>query len=176
MSEHLVPVTQELRTALAATSELLNAIELRARKINDKDAFHDVALQLESLTVAVLSATSTTSLLSPEPVGARINVASGTELAKRVTQSVTYLRGEATSVLNKGSLSQYDRTNVENAIEHLKTLYVLVTGAIVYQATADLKNLRNQDVTALVGAADRLADVAAVALAKDKPEQVMPNF
>jgi len=176
MSEHLVPVTQELRTALAATSVLLDAIERRTRKVNDKDAFHDVALQLEGLTVAVLSATSTTSLLAPEPVGARINVASGTELAKRITQSVTYLRGEATSVLNRGGLSQYDRSQTEDAIVYLKTLYELVTGAVVYQATADLKRLRNEDVAALVGAADRLADVAAVALAKDKPEQVMPNF
>lgn len=162
----MTPVTPQLATELAATERVLNglvreAAQARGRKLNDHDHFGDVADALETLVVTLLSATSAVPLLKRAALaGASFDFGAGTELAKRVTSAVAYLRDDASAALVR-PLSRYESINVDPAYARLKTLYSVATAAIKKQAIADLEAVKQRGVEGLLNVASVLATAAA---------------
>lgn len=164
MSDHMAPVTDVLSSAMAQTRAALKAANDRGSS-NDKDHFAEMAAQLEVLTLAVLSASSSLPLIGVRPAGARFDIGAGTALADRATDCVTYLRGEASALLLTGSsLGAYDTKNFSVALSYLGDLYSVALAAITAQARADLTTIANASSYDLIQAATFLAELAQVAV------------
>lgn len=157
MTSLMAPVTDTLANVLAATS---TALESAAKKgnWNDKDDYGTIVAQLEELTVAVLSASSSLPLIGVRPAGARFDIGSETRLARHVTACAVYLREDASSrIMRSSSLSAYDSGNVDVAVKYLQELHGLVKEAVLTQAKADLRTISDLGPNALVLAAEYLA-------------------
>ncbi|AMD42791.1 hypothetical protein SEA_XKCD426_50 [Streptomyces phage Xkcd426] len=161
MSKQITPVTDQLGRQMAATFSVTKAIDLSSRKLNDVDHYPEIVNQLEALTVATLSATSSQPLLNTRPAGARFDIGAGTELARTVTEAVSYLRDDASNLLRADSFSKYERKHVDIALGILRGLYGLLMHGIMRQAKLDLEAIQStQGPNAFVIAAEQLADAA----------------
>lgn len=161
MSEQMAPVTDTLAKALNTTFTVLGIIDTRGAS-NDKDHYAETVQQLEDLTVAVLSATSSLPLINVRPAGARFDIGAGTNLAEQVSDSVAYLRGEASALLARNSFSQFERKHADKAVGHLRGLYGLLLSAVTYQARADLNRIADKGPDGLIMAAEQLANLVPV--------------
>lgn len=159
----MAPVTDTLSKVMAQTFAVLKAIDTRGNT-NDKDHYAEVATQLEELTVAILSASSSLPLIGVRPTGARFDIGAGTTLAEQVTACSEYLREDASALLLRASrLSAYESKNVTVAVDLLRGLYGTIKTAITTQARVDLTALSNAGSDNLVQAATLLAELAEAA-------------
>lgn len=157
----IVPVTPNLVSAMERTALVLKGVASNGKKLNDHDVYSELANQLEDLTVDILSASSSLSLLGVTPMGARFDFAPDTKLAARVAECVSYLRNDATNLLKGGgSFSRYERTHSDNALARIKALYGLLTAAIVSQARADLQATSDLSPSKLVAVATYISEAA----------------
>lgn len=164
----IVPVTPNLASAMNRTSLVLSTVSRNTKKMNDRDAFPELANQLEDLTVNILQASSSLSLIGVRPVGARFDFGPDTKLSGKVNDCVSYLRNDATNLLKGGgSFSPYESTHVDNALDRIKSLYGLLTAAIVLQVRADLAVISNLSPACLVAVAASVAEAAEAAEAKN---------
>lgn len=158
----LVPVTDKLRDELVAAGVLLdtldkNTTKVGAAKLNDRAHFTRVVDQLESLVIAALSASSSTPLTRTKSLGASFDMGSRTTLARHVSETVAYLRSNATELLGRGNFSNQTSDNTTYALAFLKTLNGLLLTGIVKQAEADLERVRSLGIGSLLAAAEVLA-------------------
>ncbi len=157
----IVPVTPNLASAMNRTSLVLGTVSRNTKKMNDRDAFPELANQLEDLTVNILQASSSLSLIGVRPVGARFDFGPDTKLSGKVNECVSYLRNDATNLLKGGgSFSQYESTHVDNALDRIKSLYGLLTSAIVSQVRVDVTAISTLSPARLVAVAAHVAEAA----------------
>lgn len=176
----IVPVTPQLTGELETTDRMMANLELEAKRsrgsvLNDRSHYATVVDQLEALTIAALSATSSVPLTARDVrPGARFDMGAGTPLAHHVNASVAYLQQTAVGLLaNARDLTQYKGENVDVAMGILKQLYGLLVNGIIKQAEADLADVKRRGAGALISAANRLAVLAKaprVADAEPAPE------
>lgn len=158
---HIVVVTEQLTEAMVRTASMLRSFETPGtKKPNDRDHFFQAATQFEELVMAILAASSSLSLLSVRPIGARFEYRSDGDLCRKVGCAVSYLREEASEVLKAGGLSQFDTGNVATALTELKALYHLLLVGIKSQARVDMTALADQSPAKLIAAANHLSDGA----------------
>jgi hypothetical protein len=156
----IVPVTPNLASAMNRTSLVLGTVDRRQTKLNDHDAFRELANQLEDLAVNVLQASSSLSLIGVRPVGARFDFSPNTRLPSKVSECVSYLRNDATNLLKTGSFSRYESTHVDAVLDLLKSLYGLLTDAISHQVREDLRQIRKVSPSRLIAVAASVAEAA----------------
>ncbi len=160
---HIVPVTEGLLSAMKAASSTSRGaswmVDGRTRYLRDRSDFPEVARALEHLTKQVLIASSTLSLLSDEPRGARFGYNAASDLARHVSHTVDYLR-ETAAPLMKSEMAR-DAHKGDAAIEALdllNKLYGLLLEGILSQTRVDLKRIAEDGVAGLVLAADAIAN------------------
>lgn len=157
----IVPVTPNLAAAMNRTSLVLGTVDRNPKKLNDRASYHELAKQLEDLTVNLLQASSSLSLIGVTPMGARFDFAPDTKLAAKANACVSYLRNDATNLTKGGgSFSAYESTHSDHALERIKGLYDLLTAAIVHQVRADLTTITGLSPARLVTVATRVSEAA----------------
>lgn len=170
-SNIIVPVTPKLAVELGAAGRLLREMSTNG-KLNDSDHYAKVVIQLEVLTVAVLSATSSTPLTALKTPDARFSIRTGDPLNEHMHDSVTYLRYIDSELLASGDFSRYNHAVTDTALDYLKTLEGLLRHAIVKAAESDLAKLSQSGITDLLSAASALAKAAAPELkVADQPSE-----
>ena len=158
----ITPVTVNLSAAMHRASLVLDTIERRTKKLNDRDTYPELAKQLEDLVVNLLSASSALSLIGVTPMGARFDFAPDTKLAAKANECVSYLRNDATNLLKDGgSFSPYESTHTDAALGRIKGLYGLLVGAIVSQAHQDITAVSRLSLPRLVAVAATVSEAAA---------------
>lgn len=156
----ITPVTPNLASAMNRTSLVLGTVARNTKKMNDRDAYPELAKQLEDLVVNLLSASSALSLIGVTPMGARFDFAPDTKLAASAAECVSYLRNNATNLLKANAFSMYETTHVNNVLDRMKRLYGLLTAAIVSQVRADLQSISSLSPARLVAVAASVAETA----------------
>ncbi|AKA61715.1 hypothetical protein SEA_YDN12_48 [Streptomyces phage YDN12] len=156
----IVPVTSNLAEAMNRTSLVLGTVSRNTKKMNDRDAFPELANQLEDLTVNVLQASSSLSLIGVRPAGARFDFAPDTKLSAKVNGCVSYLRNEATSLLKANSFSRYENTHSDAVLDRIKALYGLLTDAVSSQVRSDLRHIQTMSPSRLIAVAASVAEAA----------------
>lgn len=158
----IVPVNPNLAAAMDRTGLVLSTIEQSGKNLNDRDSYRELANQLEDLTVSMFRASASLSLIGVRPMGARFDFGPDTKLSAKVNECVSYLRNDATDLLKSGSFSLYESTHSDNALDRIKSLYGLLTAAIVSQVRADLAHISTMSPSRLVAVAAHVADAATV--------------
>ncbi len=154
----IVPVTLDLANAMNRTSLVLGTVSRNTKKMNDRAAYPELAKQLEDLTVNILTASSLLSLIGVQPAGARFDFSPDMNLSATVNQCVSYLRNDATNLLKDVDiLSPYESTHVDNVLDRIKSLYGLLTAAIVMQVRVDVAAISNLSPSRLVAVAAHVA-------------------
>lgn len=156
----ITAVTPNLASAMNRTSAVLGVIERRTKKLNDREAYPELANQLEDLVVNLLSASSSLSLIGVRPMGARFNFSPDSGLAASAAECVSYLRNDATSLLSAGNFSAYERSHTDAALSRIKNLYGRLTSAIVGQVHSDLTTISDLSPARLVAVAAYVAEAA----------------
>lgn len=156
----IAPVTPQLLAAMVKAHDAIAAYEKPERKRSDKTLYSPTVDVLETLTVSVLSATSSLSLIKVNPVGARFNMADGSSVASQVSACVKYLRNDATELLGLNDFNQYDLVQTGSAMDLLKGLYHMLSGAIARMAREDLTAIELSGPERLVHAAELMSGVA----------------
>uniref|UniRef100_A0AAU7H050 Uncharacterized protein n=1 Tax=Streptomyces phage Geonosis TaxID=3158856 RepID=A0AAU7H050_9CAUD len=156
----IVSVTSNLAEAMNRTSLVLGTVARRQTKLNDQDAFRELANQLEDLTVNILQASSSLSLIGVRPAGARFDCAPDTKLSAKLNGCVSYLRNEATNLLKADSFSRYESTRSDDVLNWIKGLYGLLMDAISHQVRDDLRHISTMSPSRLVAVAAHVAEAA----------------
>ncbi|AKA61784.1 hypothetical protein SEA_MAIH_45 [Streptomyces phage Maih] len=156
----IVPVTPNLASAMNRTSLVLGTVDRRQKKLNDQDAFRELANQLEDITVNVLQASSSLSLIGVRPAGARFDFAPDTKLSAKVNECVSFLRNEATNLLKADSFSRYESTHADAVLARIRGLYGLLMDAISHQVRDDLRHISTMSPSRLVAVAASVAEAA----------------
>lgn len=156
----ITPVTPNLASSMNRTSLVLGTVARRQTKLNDHDAYRELANQLEDLTVNLLQASSSLSLIGVQPVGARFDFAPDTKLAACANASVSYLRNEATNLLKADSFSRYESKHADTVLDRIKALYGQLTAGIVQQVRVDLTTITGLSPARLVAVAANVAEAA----------------
>lgn len=156
----IVPVNPNLAAAMDRTSLVLGTVSRRETKLNDHDAFPELAHQLEDLAVSLFRASASLSLIGVHPMGARFDFGPDTKLSAKVNECVSYLRNDATELLKSGSFSRYESTHSDSALDRLKGLYGTLTAAIMSQVRTDLVAASERSASVLVALATTVAEAA----------------
>ena len=154
----IIPVTPDLASAMNRASVALGAVESLTKGLNDRDSYPELANHLEDLTVNLLSASSSLSLIGVRPVGARVDFAPDTKLAAVTAECVSYLRNDATKLLRAGSFSAYETKHADAALSRLEGLYGCLTSGIMAQVREDLSAIARTHPGRLVDVANHVAD------------------
>lgn len=161
----IAQVTDGLVAALDEAQRFIDAMDsrIKSRRANDKAHFEVTATQLEALVQALTAVPSTVPLLRPKSTaGARLNVASYTQLMRTAGEAADYLVGTGAKLLQSKDLYAHDTAVLTEALDLLKKLNALTLRAIQHQAEEDLTALSRSGVHALVRAAKLLSVSATV--------------
>lgn len=156
----IAPVTPQLLAAMVKAHDAVKAYDAPDRKRSDKTLYSPTVDVLETLTVAVLSATSALSLIKVNPVGARFNMADGSIVASHASVCVKYLRNDATELLGLNDFNKYDLVQTGTAMDLLKGMYYLLSNAIAHMVREDLTAIELSGPERLVHTAEVMSSVA----------------
>lgn len=153
MSKMLVPVTDDLRDAMADSWELISE-DRSSRSWNDK-RYPDAARQLSYLTTAIVEAMSTLKPLNPSGrIGARFDCAFDSPLMRKLTIYTAYLNDQAAPLIKAGGFGEWSKKELNDVVSLLEDMYHTLTGSISKQATEDIIQIRDKGPEALIVAAN----------------------
>ena len=153
----LVPVTAQLKTDLNDLGIMLASFDIDGA--TDQANFQTLVGVLEASVKSVFKATSDSWLTADISHGARFNMGPDTVLAGVIADSVSYLRGPASTALS-GPLSPTTKVLCDQVWGRLQQLFATVLDAIARVAEVDLGSVHGQSAAKLVDAAVLLAQAS----------------
>lgn len=153
----ITPVTAALKTELVNAGTLLDTIDVTT--LNDLANYGNLVNLLDTVTRAVLTASSTGPMTTDITHAARFNMGPATVLADVLAESVTYLRGPAATAL-AGVLDPVAHTLCEAVWARIGALFNAVMDAIARIAGIDLEAVHGNGAGQLIDAATLLAQAA----------------
>lgn len=161
MTEHIVTVTPELADRLIRAAADIDNLDRVGKSLKDMNHYATTARALERLALAILDASRPNALIGPEPTGARFEFGPKSDVARKLSEAVSYLQDQASALLSGDKLDRYSADHVTFALGLLKGLYGMVMYSVTAKAQDDLHALSKVSPALLLSAAANLSDRAA---------------